>query len=413
MFFQKYKFHFLLVIVTSVLILGLDIALTSLFKHYKSFNGNRKLFRIKHPIYHHGFTPMINGIDHYGPIEYRFITNSLGFKDKICRQVKRMSPKKRILFAGDSFVEGVGLKYEETFVGLVHNKINKDFDVLNAGRVSFCPYLSFLSIKDLIQEQGYEIDEAFVFIDVSDAFDELFRYLYHKFKNNLMPDTTRYNQNKYFDSFIISKLDKENNVSFINRLSSQLKEILKEKTTVIYPVLNFVHDFNFSWQASKVLKNDEERLFDYYKEKNDKSPYQGEFYHVGWIPEYRDIETWSTKPAIYEEWGKLGLDESKRYMDSIKVFCDSRNIKLNIGIYPYPNEIWNIMPSKSYNEKYWVDYAKDNKIPLLNIYDDFRQRLIEKDKKLFIQENYIPNDVHFNLSGNEKIADYLIKKLGY
>ena len=146
---------------------------------------------------------------------------------------------------------------------------------------------------------------------------------------------------------------------------------------------------------------------------NKKSPYQGKYYHVSEMPYYRDSETWSVKPNLYEEWGKLGLDESKKYIDSIKVFCDSRKIKINIIIYPFANEIWNIMPSKSYHEKYWTDYANQNNISLFNIYDDFRQRLIGKDKKLFIKENYIVNDVHFNFSGNVKVADYIINKLDY
>ena len=50
---------------------------------------------------------------------------------------------------------------------------------------------------------------------------------------------------------------------------------------------------------------------------------------------------------------------------------------------------------------------------LFNIYDDFRQQLKGKEKKIFIKENYIVNDVHFNFAGNIKIADYIIKTLDY
>ena len=86
---------------------------------------------------------------------------------------------------------------------------------------------------------------------------------------------------------------------------------------------------------------------------------------------------------------------------------------MNILIYPFANDIWNVMPSQSYHEKYWVDYAEENDITLYNIFDDFRERLNGKDKKLFIKENYIANDVHFNFSGSVKVADYIINKLGY
>jgi hypothetical protein len=42
-------------------------------------------------------------------------TDSLGFKDASRRAVP---DRRRILFIGDSFTEGVGLPYEQTFVGL-------------------------------------------------------------------------------------------------------------------------------------------------------------------------------------------------------------------------------------------------------------------------------------------------------
>ena len=81
MFSQNYKFSFLLIILVASLILGLDIGLTSLYK-YNKYNKSqkRKSVRIKHPIYHHTFKPMISIDDFYGPMKYQLITNSLGFK---------------------------------------------------------------------------------------------------------------------------------------------------------------------------------------------------------------------------------------------------------------------------------------------------------------------------------------------
>ena len=218
--------------------LGLDLGLTASYKYYKL----KKLLeqnsvRIKHPVYHHTFKPMISIADEYGLMKYRLITNSLGFKDKIRRNVKKKISKKRILFIGDSFTEGVGLKYEETFVGLVHKKITNDIDVLNAGRSSYCPYISFLKIKSLIEENNYVINEIFVSIDPTDAQDELFRYFKFKVKNGLMPDTTRYNQNKYrnyLNNSLIALEDKLKDISMDSSNKSidlsiyRLKRILEK-----------------------------------------------------------------------------------------------------------------------------------------------------------------------------------------
>ena len=72
MFIRNYKFHFFLIILVSSLILGLDTGLTSLYRYNKS--QKRQSVRIKHPVYHHTFKPMISIDDFYGPMKYQLIT---------------------------------------------------------------------------------------------------------------------------------------------------------------------------------------------------------------------------------------------------------------------------------------------------------------------------------------------------
>src|SRR5258708_707016 len=82
-----------------------------------------KTFREKHPYYHHGLTSMANGIyENYDDNIYKVYTNSLGFKDFYPKNISAGVNKRRILFIGDSFTEGLGVPVEKTFYGLVSSK---------------------------------------------------------------------------------------------------------------------------------------------------------------------------------------------------------------------------------------------------------------------------------------------------
>jgi hypothetical protein len=64
--------------------------------------------RIANPVYSHPLAANFNGEEVWGQGESQIVTNSLGFKNASIRQVPLQSSKKRILFLGDSFTEGVG-----------------------------------------------------------------------------------------------------------------------------------------------------------------------------------------------------------------------------------------------------------------------------------------------------------------
>jgi hypothetical protein len=87
---------------------------------------------IRDPVYHHTLRPKFDGFDKWGNKDYPFVTNSLGFRDASTRDVPLVAFRKRIVFIGDSFTEGIGVPYQETFVGKFAGAF-PDLDVLNAG----------------------------------------------------------------------------------------------------------------------------------------------------------------------------------------------------------------------------------------------------------------------------------------
>ena len=75
---------------------------------------------------------------------------------------------KRIIIIGDSFTEGIGFEYKDTFVGLLDQKNSiKNTQILNAGVASQSPIIYFKKIKHLIEVKKVEFDELIVFLDIS------------------------------------------------------------------------------------------------------------------------------------------------------------------------------------------------------------------------------------------------------
>jgi hypothetical protein len=124
--------------------------------------------------YHHDLKPNLSQWTAYGPLRYHIVTNELGFKDSVRRKVPATSKQKRIVVIGDSFTEGVGYPYEQTFAGLLSAELAKEgVEVLNAGVQSYSPKLSYLKLRHLLEHQVLHFDELWVFIDISDIQDEV------------------------------------------------------------------------------------------------------------------------------------------------------------------------------------------------------------------------------------------------
>ncbi|MEZ0230725.1 MAG: hypothetical protein ACAI25_19040, partial [Planctomycetota bacterium] len=77
---------------------------------FEDFRATERRYRTASPLYHHGLLPNVSVDDaRWGPLRYKFRTNSLGFRDRSVREVPLRSDKRRILFIGDSFTEGSGV----------------------------------------------------------------------------------------------------------------------------------------------------------------------------------------------------------------------------------------------------------------------------------------------------------------
>ncbi len=375
--FTKIKYQWFTIIISNlVLLLMLDITAGLI---YKKINGNswyydwkegpteKNLLRIKSNIYHHDLAKNANEKDSaWGDTTYTTKTNSLGFRDRINRKIPLKTEKKRLVFIGDSVTEGLGLNYEDTFVGLIENALKEKHSILNAGVTSYSPIIYWKKIDYLINKVGLQFDELIVYLDVSDIQDEASIY-------------------KLNDSGVAS--------GFKGAVSERKKilqsELIKENTIL--------------WAWLRSLRKKEkpaiprESIFS----KKETQTYENSI--------NLNRGSWTFDENIYKEYGEKGLNLSAIYMENLLETLKTNDIKMTLAIYPWPDQIFhdNI---NSKHAVFWENWAKKNKVKFVNHFIDFFLSKNEFGAIKTIEKYYILGDVHLNTKGNILIKEYFLSQ---
>lgn len=316
-------------------------------------------YRIPSPWYHHDLIPNQHAISLWGSEEYEIFTNSLGFKDEEVRTIEKEVPKgkRRILLMGDSFTEGVGMNWENSFAGILSQN-NPDIEILNAAVVSYSPKFYFLKTKYLLEQKHLEFNEMLVFIDNSDPMNEI---TYQSFIS--YPD-------RNFKIFTISLQRYFYKHSYLYHSVSSI--FLKNQR-------NHVTE---SW--NRILG--EAFVDEVEEESND---------FLGHMLD------WSYNQDTFDKWGKKGLDLCKTEMDKLDSLCKINNIRLTLVIYPWPSVISQKNPN-NIQVKFWNDFATEHHIDLINLYPEF---INGTDAAAIRQQYFIESDVHWNKAGHRLIAE--------
>ena len=170
---RRIKLSFFMILYCIGTLLVLDLIYSNFFPH-----ENYRPAGIRNARYSHGFAANYEGYDRWGPLYHRFYTNSLGFKDGMVRSVPAKTDVHRILLIGDSFTEGMGMSFEDSFAGLLFKAGQaraEKIEFLNAGVTLYSPVIYFQKIKFFL-ESGLKLDEVAVFLDISDVAEESTKY---------------------------------------------------------------------------------------------------------------------------------------------------------------------------------------------------------------------------------------------
>ena len=375
----------------------MDFSLSKIYLRIKE-NRERVGLGIPHQHYHHDFIKYGYSAESGRLGDYELYTNSLGFKDKSNRKIARETDKRRILFIGDSFTEGILLNYQDTFVGIIDSVIApQNIEVLNAGRVSYSPIIYWRKIKYLIEDVKLKFDELVVFIDISDIDDEASYYDLSE-ENNVIDQIVEpiVEPRDYGVSWFISNHNIEN-----------IRLFLRNNFIIMSSGINWIHDIIFQdslevqMVSNKPLNNtDDEEIDSLTSIKVDNT----------WDQVLSDRRAnWTVDDKYYQEYGLRGKPRMIKYMDKLAYLTNDNGIDLTVVVYPWPSQIW-YEDLHSIHVQIWQDWCKLNEIEFINLFPSFvKVNRSEEEKLKIISKYYVPYDLHFNREGNKLIANEFLK----
>jgi len=306
----------------------------------------------KNDIFDYNFKKNLDKNFFYSKFEYRVCTNSLSLRSDCSKDKEMIEKDFDILFIGDSFTEGVGLDYNDTFVGIFENSLK--LNIGNLGVSSYSPYNYYKKIKYYIDELKINTKEVIVFLDLSDAENDFNRFI---------------KENK------LSSLQRNDKVETQDNLNLKLR--LRKMFPLIYEGLFFLK---------------------HYKLPNPKYRYH---------PNY-SLSAWPYTKVNYDL--NKALDLNKIYMTKLYEYLREKNIDLSVAVYPYPNTLIYDNLNSNY-VSLWKNFCLEKCKNFFNFFPLFFENKNKLDFKEALEKvslYYLDGDMHYNKLGNEKIANDLI-----
>lgn len=345
---------------TLVLFLGLFIVELVL----RVIEGSDGPFRVPDRWRHHALVPMRSRNERWGEARFTVSTNSLGMRDRTSALVPlARGNARRIVFLGDSFTEGIGVEFDETFPTLVEAGLRAaggvaggnssgSIECLNSGLSSYSPLLEERTLRELL-ERGLEFDHLVLLVDSSDPQDELL------YRRALGMDVG-------------------------HMASATAEQDLFYSAAGIWAYRQFAVVRKL-WRTSR-------------------------HFEPRWIwrdSARRDRECWATDPELIQRWGNQGITLMQESLDRIVALARRRGVSLHMVIYPWPYQIeaGRATPqAPSIMEERLADYCSSRGVPLINLYPVFLAR--EDWRDLFV-----PGDVHWSPAGHRLVARAIAQEL--
>lgn len=368
--FEKHPRKTLAIIILAAFIL-MDFTaaatLKSLGKFEPSYISSKVLeatYRKRDPVFHHALSRNIDFDQaEWGRHYYSIHTNSLGFKDSKVRNIPLKSSKPRILLIGDSFTEGVGVEFKDTFAGILQRTLaQNDIEVLNAAVSSYSPIIYFRKTQYLLETVGLKFDYLIVFIDLSDMEDEAKGYKFDQQGNVISRQT-------------IAAVGKTGKDQQTVEKKTSFKEFISQNTVLLGRIRNLA-----GW-----LRN---HLRPWTRSLNQRRG------------------MWTLDDKLYADYAETGLALADQHMSQLKALLDQHGIPLTVVVYPWPDQIYhNDIDSRQI--RHWQQWSNRNNAGFINLFPAFinnKQAPEQTIKTLFIQ-----GDVHWNNKGHQLIASRLLE----
>lgn len=310
--------------------------------------------RTKDSVTHHGFRPMESQPEQYGPWRWMMYINSLGGKDRSCREVPLVADRPRVVVFGDSFAEGWGLPYEQSLPAHLQTDLSSQgIEVLGFGVASYSPSLTEKWMRKLLQ-QGVRWNLALVLIDAGDFWEETHDY----------------------QDFINGKKQvKVSNKPRFFRLKWYEYSLTVQTVTALRRGLFPRRETRTPWEMAQA----------------------GNSWKLTWLSK-SEAKSWLDK----------GLAQSGRAIERILEMGREHRFPVILVVYPYPVMM---AEGRLQNEQtnFWRNFSEKNPVTLVDLSPQFVEEGVAPQQTY--GKYFIPGDFHWNDNGNQLVARTLAPKI--
>jgi hypothetical protein len=349
-------------VLVPLLLVATDLTFTSTYRWLSGgrTSGEPRL-RVRSEVFHHGFAPNVSVVaEHWGPRACPYRTNSLGFRDARVRDVPLVASQRRVLFMGDSFTEGVGVAWEQSFVGLTAAAlVPRGVEVLNAAVSLYSPTIYERKTRWLLEEVGLRFDELVVYIDISDVLDET-AYRLDANGDVVLDGPVRRNAERAAERWARGRTP---------GAVDEIGRFLDEHTLLLA------------------------RAYDALASRG-QSPL-----HYG--------AAWTLDAGVMAAYGRAGLARARARMDALAALVAGRGIRLTVAVYPWPDQIL-MRDRASLQVRFWKAWADEHGVPLIDYFPLF---VTAEPPAETVRRYFIPGDVHWNEAGHRLVAGPVIAHL--
>lgn len=349
--------------------LALDFIYSSIFKG----DERERSPRVASVAYHHGLAPNFDGYDSFGELRYRLFTNVLGFKDFAVRDVPAIPATRRILLIGDSFTEGIGMTFDESFAGLLYRSGQaraEPIEFLNAGVASYSPVIYYKKIKFLL-ESGLRFDEVVALIDTSDVHDEATSYF-------CIDDDPQYRK--------------------LCGPEPQSQGNACDPTKLPVGGVHFLEEHFAVTNTLRVLI------------KRYVQTLTGE--RKAFILSQPGRAGWAIAGAMGDECPPLGISKgiarAKQNMGLLADLLAQRKIPLTVVVYPWPQQLVHDGPDNR-QVRVWREFCVDRCKAFIDLFPTFFAEM--KSNADWYERYFIIGDVHYSAAGNRLMFNALARHL--
>jgi lysophospholipase L1-like esterase len=293
--------------------------------------------------WHHEIRPNLNTTRLWGAASYPFTSDAFGSRTGRCAADDPASEKERTVFViGDSFVEGLGLPFEQTFAGLMacayraHGMVAR-----NLGTMLYSPSIYWRRVDEAVRRLGFPPREIVLFLDISDIHNEA-------------RDFVEIDGRIYSERPTLARRAKD----FLKRnfTSAAVAFELNQRYLVVHA------------RPVAVLDN--------------------------------DLSRWTLSETLMKEWGERGLALAAANLEKLAANCRAWRCHMTLVVYPWPDQIA-AGDRDSIQVRYWRDWSVQNDVRFVDAFQPFFGKAANET----IARYYIKGDVHFNEAGNRLIFD--------